>query len=397
MLKQHHFKTIKIGKLPKEWDMVRLNEVVEINKESVDLIRTFPDKKFFYIDIDSVENGTGVISDVKQILGNDAPSRARRVMHYNDVLMSTVRPYLKAFAIVPKKLNKQICSTGFAVLSCKETISPQLLFYTLFTKAVIDQCTKMMRGGQYPALNINQVSNITIPLPPLPEQQKIAEILSTVGEGIQTVDEAIGKTDRLKKGLMQELLTKGIGHKEFMETEIGKIPKGWQVNKLINIATLQRGYDLPNQQRIAGQFPVIGSNGVVGYHDVCKLKGPGVIIGRSGTLGNVYYSYEAFWPLNTSLYVKDFHKNLPKYIYYFFQHINLARFFTGTGVPTLNRNLVHPVKYAIPDLKEQEKISEILSTTDKKLEILRGKKRRFERIKQGLMNDLLTGRKRVTI
>jgi type I restriction enzyme S subunit len=201
------FKETEIGRIPKEWEVTQLKEVVEINRESVDPTKEFPNKNFLYVDIDSVENETGVITEAKEILGKDAPSRARRVIHYNDVLMSTVRPYLKAFAIVPKRFDDQICSTGFAVLTCKEKIYSPFLLYTLFTGYVIDQCNRMMVGGQYPALNSSQVEKIRIPLPPLSEQNKIAEILSAVDERLDLLRTRKEKLDKIKKGLMEDLLT----------------------------------------------------------------------------------------------------------------------------------------------------------------------------------------------
>jgi len=122
------FKNTELGKLPKGWDIRQLYEVVYINRESVDPARDFPSIPFIYIDIDSVENETGLIKAPKEILGKNAPLRARRVVHHNDVIISTVRPYLRAFAIIPAKYDKQICSTGFAVLSCKEVLLPYFLF-----------------------------------------------------------------------------------------------------------------------------------------------------------------------------------------------------------------------------------------------------------------------------
>ncbi len=235
MTTQQEFKQTEIGRIPKEWEIKELKEVVDINKEPRDPTRESPDEKFFYIDIDSIENGRGVIKTAKKIIGKEAPSRARRLIHYNDVIMSTVRPYLKAFAIIPREYDNQICSTGFAVLTCKEKILPLYLLHTLFSKPVIEQCNKTMVGGQYPALNTSQVEKIKLPLPPLHEQKKIAEILSTVDKAIEKVDETIEKTERLKKGLMEKLLTKGIGHKEFKDTEIGRIPKEWEVVDLSKI------------------------------------------------------------------------------------------------------------------------------------------------------------------
>jgi type I restriction enzyme S subunit len=201
------FKDTEIGRIPKEWEVTQLMEIAEINKDSIDPARNFPNDKFLYVDIDSVENGTGVISNAKEIIGKDAPSRARRLMHYNDVLMSTVRPYLKAFAVVPQRFQNQICSTGFAVLTCKEKASPLYLLHTLFTGSVMDQCTRMMVGGQYPALNSSQVEKIRVPLPPLPEQRKIAEILSTVDERLDLFRARKERLEKIKRGLMNDLLT----------------------------------------------------------------------------------------------------------------------------------------------------------------------------------------------
>ncbi len=201
------FKDTEIGRIPKEWEVTQLTELAEINRNSIEPARKSPNDKFLYIDIDSVENGTGVISNAKEIIGKDAPSRARRLIHYNDVLMSTVRPYLKAFAIVPEKFHNQICSTGFAVLTCKEEALPLYLLHTLFTGSFIDQCKKMMVGGQYPALNTSQVSKIIVPLPPLPEQKKIAGILSTVDKRLELLRSRKEKFERVKNGLMNDLLT----------------------------------------------------------------------------------------------------------------------------------------------------------------------------------------------
>ncbi|MHB9127178.1 MAG: restriction endonuclease subunit S, partial [Candidatus Humimicrobiaceae bacterium] len=142
-----------------------------------------------------------------EIIGREAPLRARRQIRYNDVIMSTVRPYLKAFAIIPKLYDGQICSTGFAVLSCKEKVLPKFLLYILFSKSLVSQFNREMVGAQYPALNSSQVKKLKIPLPSISEQEKIAEILSAVDERIQLLKEKKNKLERVKKGLMNELLT----------------------------------------------------------------------------------------------------------------------------------------------------------------------------------------------
>jgi type I restriction enzyme S subunit len=146
------------------------------------------------------------------------------------------------------------------------------------------------------------------------------------------------------------------------------MPNNWKTYKLGEVTTLQRGFDLPNTKRITGKYPVIAASGFSSWHNQYKVKGPGVITGRSGTLGKVFYEANDFWPLNTSLWVKDFHNNNPKFIYYFLKTLNFEEYNSGTSVPTLNRNDVHKLDVQIPSLKEQKAIAQILSAIDDKIE-----------------------------
>lgn len=132
--------------------------------------------------------------------------------------------------------------------------------------------------------------------------------------------------------------------------------------------TLQRGFDLPKTQMKDGEVPVLGSNCVIGYHNEAKVEPPGVVTGRSGTLGAVQYIDEPYWPHNTSLWVKDFKDNLPSYVYYKLQTLQLERFNGGASVPTLNRNVLDTLKIKVPDLPTQERIAEVLSAYDDLIE-----------------------------
>ena len=138
----------------------------------------------------------------------------------------------------------------------------------------------------------------------------------------------------------------------------------WPLVPLEDVATLKRGYDLPVQQRNPGQVPIYAANGQNGMHDEVKKSGPGVVTGRSGTIGKVHYVESDYWPLNTSLYVTDFHDNDPKWVFYMLQAFKLDRFVEGAGVPTLNRNLVHGELIPLPPLAEQKRIAAILDKAD---------------------------------
>ena len=136
--------------------------------------------------------------------------------------------------------------------------------------------------------------------------------------------------------------------------------KGWQTKKLGEVATLQRGFDLPKQDRVSGDIPLVTSSGISDTVSKSVVHGPGVATGRSGSIGNVFFIEEDFWPLNTVLYVKDFHGNDPRFVFHLLKNFDLKRFATGTGVPTLNRNFVHDELVNVPPLAEQHRIVNLL-------------------------------------
>ena len=135
---------------------------------------------------------------------------------------------------------------------------------------------------------------------------------------------------------------------------------GWQAKRLIDVATLQRGFDLPTQDRVSGGVPLVTSSGITDTHNKIAVRGPGVATGRSGSIGNVFFIEDDFWPLNTVLYVKDFHGNDPRFVFHLLKNFDLKRFASGVGVPTLNRNFVHDELVSVPSLLEQHRIVAIL-------------------------------------
>ncbi|WP_301421154.1 restriction endonuclease subunit S [Mammaliicoccus lentus] len=153
----------------------------------------------------------------------------------------------------------------------------------------------------------------------------------------------------------------------------------WKTIKLKDFVTLKRGYDLPHNKSREGNYPVITSTNIRGYHDEYKIDSPVVTVGRSGSIGKVQIVNEKAWPLNTTLYVKDSKGNNINFIYYYLQTMGLEQFNSGAGVPTLNRNHIGLLKIKIPDIKQQEKIANVLSTYD---ELIENNNRRIEVLEQ---------------
>jgi type I restriction enzyme S subunit len=149
--------------------------------------------------------------------------------------------------------------------------------------------------------------------------------------------------------------------------------EAWIETTIGEQATLQRGIDITKAEQRDGKVPVISSGGVSSYHDTAAVKGPGVVLGRKGVVGSVYYIKEDYWPHDTSLWVKDFHSNYPRFVYYFFKSVapQIARMDVGSANPTLNRNHVHPMPVDWPPLAEQKAIAAVLGALDDKIELNR--------------------------
>ena len=165
----------------------------------------------------------------------------------------------------------------------------------------------------------------------------------------------------------------GSGHRSSLaDSSLGGSNSGWNRIPLGDFVTLQRGHDLPAAVRRPGNTPILGSFGVTGWHDESRAAGPGVTVGRSGaSFGVVSYSSVDYWPLNTALYVTDFHGNDQRFAYYFLRHFDFRSYNSGSAQPSLNRNFIHPVPVDVPPLPEQRAIAHILGTLDDKIELNR--------------------------
>src|SRR5581483_6791371 len=139
---------------------------------------------------------------------------------------------------------------------------------------------------------------------------------------------------------------------------------GWRDCKLGDVVNLKRGYDLPQSQRAPGPVPIISSSGITDHHAIAKVQGPGVVTGRYGTLGEVFYVDRDFWPLNTTLYVQDFKGNDPRFISYLLRQLDFGARNAAGAVPGIKRNHLHTIEIRLPPLSAQRYIASILSAYD---------------------------------
>lgn len=385
--KETNFKETPAGKIPKDWEVAKLEEFL-----SLDYGRGLPEKK-------RVPGKYPVVGS-NGIVGyhNQALVKGPGIVIGRKGTMGAVSWIDSDFWPI---------DTTYYVKVRKEDISLKWLFFEL----IHVNLSKLHLADVVPGLKRELAYSLKIPLLPLSEQQKIAEILSTVDEAIQKVDEVTAKTERLKKGLMQELLTKGIGHKEFKDTEIGSIPKDWGVARLGDIITYEKGRK-PNllfNKKKENTLPYLTADNMrtgiftqwtLETNDIIKANEDDLLLIWDG-----FYCGEAFIGFkgvlsSTMIKIKPKSRNLNKYFLFYslkpyFKILNTQ--IAGMYLKHVSKFVFESLKLPLPPLLEQQKIAEILSTIDKKLELERNEKTRLERIKQGLMGLLLTGKIRVRV
>jgi type I restriction enzyme, S subunit len=285
-------------------------------------------------------------------------------------------------------------------------VQHRFFYYTLMTDPVRRFMKDHASGSTVLHLQTSAIPGMEMLIPEdKKEQTQIAAILSIIDKAIEQTKAIIAKQQRTKTGLMQDLLSCGIDEHgnirsekthAFKDSPLGRIPVEWEPKELGKVAALQRGYDIIETEFTPGPYPVISSSGVIGYHSVGTSAGPNVVVGRKGSIGNVHYIDRDFWAHDTSLFVTNFFGNHETYVYYLFKFLELERFSTKSGSPSLNRNDIHPLLIGYPKLPEQRRIADVLSVLDKTLLAFSSELSKAKNLKTGLMQDLLTGKVRVT-
>ena len=241
---------------------------------------------------------------------------------------------------------------GVKVLSETENINPKFAYYYLKTLDLPD--VGYSRHFRF-------LKRTFFPIPPLEEQKRIAAILDKADRVRRKRQEAIRLTEELGRSIFIDMF----GNLFAFLTGKQKHEKGFLYCKLGDQITLQRGFDLLKKDCTEGIYPVISSGGIHTYHDRYKAKGPGVLLGRKGSVGRVHYVEEDYWPHDTTLWIKDFNNNNQVFVYHFFRLFPILRFEASTASPTLNRNRLHPLQVFWPDRELQTKFANSISVINK--------------------------------
>lgn len=411
LLDSSNFQKTEIGQIPKDWELVELGDVSIISRlagaEYTSVWRESPSGEIIALRGFNIEKNKINLRDVVRISDKLSRKLKRSRLTKGDVIYPCVGTIGNA-AVIYEDDTYHIQQNIARITPDISRVMSEFLSHYLTSSFAEKEVEKFNATSSQPNVLVSSLRQYKVPLPKtLLEQTAIANTLSDVDALIQELEKLIAKKQAIKTATMQQLLTGRTRlpafayhpdgrRKDYKPSELGEIPEDWIIKKLGDVAPLQRGFDLPSTQRCDGQYPVVYSNGIVNTHNKYQVKGPGVVTGRSGTLGKVHYIEQDYWPHNTSLWVTRFNQSDPKFIFFLFSFIGFERFASGSGVPTLNRNDAHCFELLMPStIDEQIAMSKILSDMDKEIEGLEGRLNKTRQIKQGMMQELLTGKTRL--
>lgn len=383
--------------LPANWRIVPLRSVCQ--KTSIWNPAREPRDLFRYIDVSSVSNEYFNIAGAQELSASNAPSRARKIVKTGDVIYATVRPTLRRIAQVGSEYDNQIVSTAFCVIraDCAEAV-PEFLYFALLTDDINQKIAEHQRGASYPAVTDKDILNQSIPLPPLPEQERIAAILWKIQQAIETEAAIIRNARDLKKSLLRHLFTHGLRNEPLKDTEIGKIPESWEVVPAVTLFKLTSGKTRPKDMATSinseYQFPVFGGNGVMGYAKEYLVNDKSLVIGRVGEYcGTVYVSPARSWITDNALYSQAWAEpNLSiDYVASYLRYYDLNRFKRKSSQPLVSQGMINQVLIPIPERKEREHITHNLQTVDDKINTHEAKQRTLQDLFKTMLNKLMTG------
>ena len=415
--KETNFKQTPIGKITEDWNVRKLEDIVEKIKAGGTPLTT--NKEYWNGNIPFVKIED--ITAASKYLVKTAVSISKKGLENSNAWIVPENSLLLAMygSLGELAINSIPVATNQAILGIipKNKSDVEFLYYwfSYFKPA----WKKFAKPTTQANLTAEIVKNILVPFPKIEEREVIAWVLSVVDLAIQKTNEIIAKTERLKKGLMQTLLTKGIGHKEFKDTEIGKIPKTWQIVKIGDVTETTSGGtpDRSKKEYYGGTIPWVKSGELkdntiydteekiteIGLkNSAAKLlpKGTllvamyGATVGKTGILGieaTTNQAVCAILPKHTRLNLKF----LQYYIVFGRNRWILQS--SGGAQPNISQEIIKNSKIPLPPPEEQQRIANILSIVDEKIELENKKKSGLEKVKRGLMDLLLTGKVRVKV
>jgi len=399
------------GNIPADWNIQNISDIGEVVTGSTPstIKKEYYGGDYLFVKPSDLHKDK-IISNTETKLTLQGFNQCRKIP--SNSIMVTCIGSIGEMGISGKELstNQQINT-----IICKDKVIPDYVFYNIiFRKRFLEIYANQ---SLLPIINKSDFSKIPLPVPPLVEQRGIVEVLGTVDEAIRRTDAVIEKVEELKRGLMQRLLTWGMGHTEFKQTEQGEIPKTWEISLLNDVGEIITGttpstkipeyygkdyqfispFDMGSSKYIYKTQKMISKKGLEVSRALPKHSVLVVCIGS--TIGKVGMTSEVG---STNQQINSIICNEkwdPNFVYYYLLHKEkLFKMYAGKSpVPILNKTEFSKIIIKYPKIEEQREISKMLSSIDKKKEEEKIYLKKLKDIKEGLMQSLLSGKVRVEL
>lgn len=401
--------------VPDGWEFIRFGDVLKQVRRKVQM-----DDDVLY-DQPVIRRRHGGIELREQQYGRDIKTKAQSLLRTGDWLMSKVQILHGAYGIVPAELDGAIASGTYFTFRARQNLELEYFWYLSHLDQFHRTCAISSVGVviEKMVFRVEDWLGLEFPLPPLPEQKKIAAILSSVDEAIQATQAVIEQTRRVKQGLLQDLLTRGIGHTRFKQTEIGEIPEGWELSTVKDFCDVRRGAS-PRPIQDPKWFSASGPGWVriadvtasdrylrrttqylspLGAEKSVRVSPGDLIMSIAATIGVpivvdmdacVHDGFVVFRDLQSHVDVEFL-----RYTLEYGGEALARRGQTGTQ-KNVNTSIVGDMKVAIPPLIEQHRIVKVLQQADSQVTLMMNNRDQLLQLKSGLLQDLLTGKVRVS-
>ena len=394
--------------IPEEWEIKNLKKLVEFHKQGLYTTIPYSEHGIKIARVNDLENGNLSYEKMMCLDVDDKTFKSFQISIGNFLIARTGT--IGNYAIVKDDIPCMHISDIIRFVFNKHFLVND--FFGLFFESSLSliQLLMIQQSSSHVHINAETIKSLKILLPTIEEQNKIVSILSSVDDLISSYDETIQTTKKLKQGLMQQLLTKGIGHKKFKKVPwlFGKeieIPEEWDIKKLENVVDILDGKRVPlaeyEREKRQGSFPYYGASGVIDYIDdyifdekLLCLAEDGENL-RSRVLPIAYTIEGKTWVNNHAHVLRA--KIDHYFLEFFLNSLSFLKYVASTAQPKLNQKDMRLIPIICPTKSEQEKIAYILFNVDEKISELESKKKSLESLKKGLMQKLLTGQIRVSV
>ena len=348
---------------------------------------------YYFISCKDIFDGQINYKNARQITKADFEETHKRTMLEVDDILLTNSGTIGRMAFVTDReaTTKTTFQKSVAIIKPdKQKVLPRYLYYQL--QNCVPQFINSSNGSAQKNLLLSTMRTFQIEIEENREkQEKIANTLSAYDDLIENNQKQIKLLEeaahRLYKEWFVDLRFPGYENTKIVDG----VPEGWRKTNINEILTFHRGYDLTKNEMKAGRYPVVGSTTVIGYHNEFKIKGPGIVTGRSGSLGKYQFIWDDFWPHNTSLYISDYKDHNIFFVYSLLQTVDFTSLNNGGAIPTLNRNVLSNVEVIEPEKKLQDMFAKIIEPHYQKIKNLEKQNDRLKTARGLLLPKLMSG------